>query len=179
MLIDLIMGRRSVRSYSEKSIEKEKILKCLEAARLAPSACNSQPWKFIVVDDSTLKDKLCDVAFSGPFSMNKFAKEAPVIIVVISERRKIFTAIAEFLRDTKYFLVDIGIACEHLILQAQELGLGTCWLGWFDERAVKKILNIPWNKKVDILISLGYPKDSETRQKKREELPNIASFNKY
>lgn len=152
---------------------------CLEAARLAPSASNSQPWRFIVVDDKQLKDKLCE-AFSGIYTMNSFCKEAPVIIVVVSEKTKFLTRIGGMFRGTKYYLIDIGIATEHLVLQAEELGLGTCWIGWFNERAIKPILNIPRSKKVDILIAMGYyDKAKILSEHGREPLENIASFNSY
>jgi len=79
-LPDLVKQRRSVRDFSDKPVEREKIMMCLEAARLAPSACNSQPWKFIVVDDPQIKQKLCNAAFSGVYTINSFCKKAPVIV---------------------------------------------------------------------------------------------------
>ncbi len=124
MLLDLIRKRRSVRNYLDKPIPKEDILKCIEAARLAPSACNAQPWKFIVIDDRELKSKVGEKAFSGLYSMNKFANTAPVFVVVISEKQKFLSAIGGYFRGTRYYLMDIGIACEHLILLAAELGIG-------------------------------------------------------
>lgn len=178
-ILETIKKRRSVRHYLDKPVEKEKIIQCLEAARLAPSACNAQPWKFIVVDEPDLKNRLCAVAFSGIYKINMFVKEAPVIIVVVSEKEKFLSKIGAYLRQTSYYLIDIGIAAEHLVLQAQELGLGSCWIGWFDERQVKKVLNIPKNKKVDILIALGYPKEDKPRDKERYSLEKISSFNRY
>ena len=186
-LLDLIKHRKSVRNFLDKPVEREKIMKCLEAARLAPSACNAQPWKFIVVDDGELKDKLCHAAFSGIYSVNSFCKKAPVIVVIVSERRRFLTAISRFisavggtLRRTKYYLIDIGIAGEHFVLQAEELGLGTCWVGWFNERAVKRILNIPRHKKIDILIALGYGHGEKSpAAHSRRPIDKIASFNSY
>lgn len=178
MLQDLISKRRSIRNYINKPIAKDDLLKCLEAARLAPSACNAQPWKFIVVDEPQLKDKLCARAFSGVYSINKFTKNAPVLVVVVSEREKFLTAMGGYFRGMKYYLVDIGIACEHLVLQAAELGIGSCWLGWFNEKAVKAILEIPKNKKVDIIISLGYY-EKVSPEKPRKSMQEISSFNRY
>jgi nitroreductase len=152
---------------------------CLEAARLAPSACNSQPWKFVVVDDSQLREKLCDAAFSGIYWMNSFCKMAPVIVVV-SEKSKFLARIGGMFRGTKYYLIDIGIAVEHFVLQAGELGLGTCWIGWFNEGAVKSVLNIPQHKKIDILIALGYYDMAKVHSEhNRELIDKIASFNSY
>ncbi|HUV56006.1 MAG TPA: nitroreductase family protein [Dehalococcoidales bacterium] len=179
-LLDLIKHRKSVRRFLDKPVEREKIMMCLEAARLAPSACNSQPWKFIVVDDRQLKDKLCESAFRGIYSMNTFCKMAPVMVVIISEKSKFLARIGGMFRSTKYYLIDIGIAGEHFVLQAEELGLGTCWIGWFNERAVKSVLNIPQEKKIDVLIALGYyDREKLGRPHSREPMNKIASFNSY
>ena len=179
-LLDLIKNRKSVRNFLDRPVEREKIMMCLEAARLAPSACNSQPWTFIVVDDKQLKEKLSNAAFSGIYSINAFCKMAPVIVVVISERSKFFAIAGGTFRGTKYYLVDIGIAGEHFVLQSEELGLGTCWIGWFNEEAVKSILNIPQHKKIDILIALGYyDREKLGPDHSREPIGKIASFNAY
>jgi len=179
-LIDLIRTRKSVRDFLDRPVEREKIMMCLEAARLAPSASNSQPWKFIVVDDGQLKNKLCEAAFSGIYFINAFCRTAPVIVVVISEKSKFLARIGGMFRGTKYYLIDIGIACEHLVLQAEDLGLGTCWIGWFNEKAVKSILNIPEHKKIDILIALGYyEREKLGREHSREPIDKISSFNSY
>jgi len=153
---------------------------CLEAARLAPSACNSQPWKFMVVDDEGLKKRLCKAAFGGIYSINSFCRTAPVIVAVVSERSRFLARIGGLFRGTKYYLIDIGIAVEHFVLEAEELGLGTCWIGWFDEEAVKAILNVPKTKKVDILIALGYYEQGKAVPgHMREPMDKIASFNSY
>ena len=186
-LLDLIKHRRSVRNFLDRPVEREKIMKCLEAARLAPSACNAQPWKFIVVDDEELKGKLCHAIFGGIYSLNSFCKKAPVIVVVVSERRRFLTATSQFLsaiggtlRRTKYYLIDIGIAVEHFVLQAEELGLGTCWVGWFDERAAKRILNIPQYKKIDIIVALGYYREEKASSRhSRRSVNGMSSFNSY
>lgn len=179
-LLDLIKHRRSVRNFLDRPVEREKILTCLEAARLAPSACNSQPWKFIIVDDIKLKNRLCRAAFGGVYAMNRFCKVAPVIVAVVSEQANYLSKIGSLLRGTKYYLIDIGIATEHFALQADELGLGTCWIGWFNERAVKSTLNIPKSKKVDILLALGYYDEEKIGSGHgREPLDKVSSFNRY
>ena len=179
-LLDLLKHRKSIRDFLDRPVERKKIMMCLEAARLAPSACNSQPWKFIVVDDRQLKDKLGDAAFRGIYSMNSFCKMAPVMVVVVSEKSKFLARIGGMFRGTKYYLIDIGVAIEHFVLQAEDLGLGTCWIGWFNERAVKSVLEIPHRKKIDILIALGYYDREETRSEhSREPIDKIASFNSY
>ncbi len=179
-LLDLIKHRKSVRDFLETPVEREKIMMCLEAARQAPSASNSQPWRFIVVDGKELKDRLCDAAFGGLYFINSFCKTAPVIVVVISEKSKFLARIGGMFRGTKYYLIDVGAACEHFVLEAEDLGLGTCWIGWFNERAVKSVLNIPKNKKIDILIALGYyDREKLGPEHEREPMDKIASFNSY
>ena len=179
-LLDLMKHRKSVREFLNIQVEREKLSTCLEAARISPSACNSQPWKFVIVDDKHLKNKLCKAAFHGIYFINAFCKTAPVIVVVVSEKSKFIARIGGVFRGTKYYLIDIGIACEHFVLQAEELGLGTCWIGWFDERAVKSTLNIPRNKKIDVLIALGYyDRDKLEPEHDREPLNNISSFNSF
>ncbi len=143
---------------------------CLEAARLAPSACNSQPWSFIVVDDEKIKNEIVKKALSGIYKMNDFVREASTLIVVLTEHSTYIARMGGQLRHVKYSLIDIGIACEHLILRAVELGLGTCWLGWFNEKAVKKVLGLPKSKKIDVMISLGYPEGADGKDKKRKSL---------
>ena len=179
-LLDLLKHRKSVREFLDRPVERDKIITCLEAARLAPSECNSQPWRFIIVDDRQLKDRLCDAAFGGIYSMNSFCKTAPVMVVVISEKSKFIARIGEMFRGTKYYLVDIGITCEHFVLQAEDLGLGTCWIGWFNERGVKSTLGIPQRKKIDMLIALGYyDREKLGPEHDREPMDKIASFNSY
>ena len=179
-LLDLIKHRKSVRNFRDKPVEREKLMMCLEAARLAPSASNAQPWRFIIVDDKQLKDKLCKAAFSGIYSLSSFCKTAPVIVGVISERSKFLTRLGGILRGTRLNLIDIGIAGEHFVLQAEDLGLGTCWIGWFNERAVKTVLNIPQRKKIDILIALGYyDREKLGPDHGRKPIDKMASFNSY
>ena len=178
MLLEVFNKRRSVRAYKPDAVEKEKVDSCIEAARLAPSACNSQPWHFIIVNDPDLKSRLCEAAFSGVYSMNSFVKQAPVVLAIVSERKIFLNIVGKYLRNTDYYLTDIGIAGEHFCLQATYLGLGTCWLGWFNEKGVKKTLGIPSSKKVDYLISLGYPDDQQP-EKIRKTTSQMSSVNRY
>ena len=177
-LMELVRQRRSVRRYSDRPVAKEDILKCLEAARLAPSACNSQPWHFIVIDDPALRTRIAGRIFTGIYSMNKFAQEAPVLVAVVSERSRLLASLGGQVRDTRYRLVDLGIATEHFILQAEELGIGSCWIGWFDEKALKQELMLPFGKKIDVVISLGYPREEKIVPRMRKPLEEISSFNK-
>lgn len=177
-LLELIHTRQSDRAYLPNPIEKEKLDRIIEAGRLAPSACNAQPWKFIIVNDSELKNKIADCTSSKVLGMNHFTKQAPIHVVIVEEKAN-FTSNAGSLIKGKHFpLIDIGIAAEHICLQASAEGLGSCMLGWFDEPKVKKLLNIPKSKKVPLIITLGYPA-SETREKRRKEIDTIHNYNTY
>ena len=173
--LDLVNKRRSVRKYKNVPVARELVDKCLEAARLAPSACNSQPWSFIVIDTEKTKNEIVEKALSGIHGINTFAKTAPVIVVVITEKANFASQMGSLAKGTEYNRIDIGITAGHFALQAAELGLGTCIMGWFDEKAVKKILGIPAGKKIDILITLGYP-ESEEGQKVRKSIDEIRKF---
>jgi nitroreductase len=177
--LELAQLRQSVRAYKNTPVEREKIERCLEAARLAPSACNAQPWKFIVVDEPALKDAVAKETFSTVVSFNKFTIQAPVMIVIVTEPPNLTSRLDGMIKDKPFNLMDVGMAVEHLCLQAVEEGLGTCILGWFDEKAVKKLLNIPKNKRVDLIVCMGYPESDNVRVKSRKELAQMVSYNKY
>ena len=177
---ELIKIRQSVRSYSGKPVEKEKIEKCLEAARLAPSASNSQPWKYIVVDEEELKNKVADATFDKVVKFNKFVLQAPVIIVIVLEKPKLITQIGGEIKKREWPFMDIGITSEHFCLQAAELGLGTCMIGWFNQKRIQELLNIPKKKTIGLLITLGYaPDDYALRKKSRKEKSEVIGYNKY
>jgi nitroreductase len=177
--IDLVKIRFSVRAYSKKTVEKEKIKRCLEAARLAPSACNAQPWHFIVADKPELVKSLAEKALLAFSKMNRFAVQAPVIVAVIGEKPNATSQIGSVMKNKPLYLIDLGIAAEHFSLQAVEEGLGSCLPGWYDEKAVRKLLNVPKRKRVFLLITLGYPGNSEIPEKRRKDFDSIVSWNGY
>ncbi|MDE7378669.1 MAG: nitroreductase family protein [Paraprevotella sp.] len=172
---ELVQMRQSDRKYEQRPVDRELVVKCLEAARMAPSACNSQPWKFVVVDDPELARKMGE--YAAGLGMNKFARECPVVVAVVLEKMNFMAGIGSVIKDKEYSLLDVGIAVEHFCLQAAELGLGTCIMGWFDEKNVKKLLGIG-NRRVPLLISLGYPA-APTRKKARKDIEKMSSWNKY
>jgi len=173
---ELINKRQSVRKYKNEVVPAEAIAACIEAARLAPSACNAQPWKFIVVDDPALKQQVGEAAAS--LMMNKFCPTAPCIVAVVLEKPNVMSAVGSVLKNKEYTLMDIGIAAEHFCLQATDLGLGTCMIGWFNEKRVQQLLGIPKSKRIPLLITLGYPDDSP-RVKTRKTTDQICSRNRY
>ena len=179
-LQELINIRQSVRKYTDKPVEPEKIEKIIEAVHLAPSACNSQPWKIIIVDEPELKNEVAKATFSKTISFNKFALEAPVIAVLVIEKAKLIAQIGGSIKNMEYPQIDIGIAASHFCLQAAEQGLGTCMIGWFDEKKIRQLLKIPEKRKIGLLITLGYPpEDYKVRKKIRKPVDEICGFNKY
>lgn len=172
---DLAKNRQSDRKYKEQPVEREKIIQCLETARLSPSANNSQPWKFVVVDDRDKKDQIADCSIG--LGMNKFTHQCPVIVAVVLEKQNFMSTIGSMIKNKDYCLFDIGIAVNQFCLQAADLGLGTCIIGWFDEKKIKKILGVR-NRRVPLLISLGYP-DAPVRNKIRKSLDEISAWNEY
>ncbi|MDD2462663.1 MAG: nitroreductase family protein [Desulfobulbus sp.] len=177
----LLLTRQSVRRYSDKPVEPEKIKQLIEAVRLAPSASNSQPWKLILVTEPALREQVANATFSTLVSFNKFVPQAPVLAVLVIEKPKVITQIGGRLKERDFPLIDIGIAAEHFCLQATELGLGTCMLGWFDEPTVQRLLHIPKNRRIGLLITLGYDADQTAppRTKRRKSSEEMCSFNRY
>ncbi len=177
---ELISIRQSVRKYQCIPVEPEKIAKLIEAVHLSPSACNSQPWRLIIVDEPGLKNEVAKTTFNAAIAFNKFAVEAPVIAVLVIEKAKLIAQIGGSLKNQEYPMYDIGIAAAHFCLQAAELGLGTCIIGWFDEKKIRQLLHIPEKRKIGLVITLGYaPEEYKQRQKIRKPVEEIFRFNVY
>ena len=138
MMLELISSRQSDRSYTDRIVEKEKIERIVEAGRLAPSACNAQPWKFVVVTDPALLKEVSNAASEPVLKMNLFVSQAPVIIVVVREKPNFSSKIGGKIMKKDYSHIDIGIASENICLQARAEGLGSCMIGWFDEEKVRR-----------------------------------------
>jgi nitroreductase len=178
--LSLINKRQSVRKYIDRPVEEDKLQRCLEAARLAPSASNSQPWKFVVVTDPELVQKVAKETIGPLSSFNNFVPQAPVIVAIVIEKMKVLTKLGAAVQDREYPLIDIGIAASQFCLQAAEEGLGTCMLGWFNEKPIKELLSIPKDRRIGLLITLGYaPDDYHQRQKIRKKAEETISYNSY
>ena len=175
----LVFERRSVRRFLDKTVSRDTVLACLDAARLAPSATNVQPWRFIVIDDPKVKDAFSAEVFSGIYSQTKFAAAAPVLVLILSRPDVFANRIGKQLQRIAFHLIDIGIGGEHLVLAAQEAGLGTCWIGWFNPRRARRFFKIPRAYQPVAIIALGYHEKTEPRDKKRKALDEIAWFNKF
>ena len=152
---ETVAGRHSVRTYRPEPVPNELILQCLEAARAAPSWRNGQCWRFIVVQDRTTIEKLAGQRVYG-YPINAWLKTAPVVIVACADPRD-----SGQHGDLPYWAVDTAIAMEHLVLAATALGLGTCWIGGFDEQSVRAVVAVPEPIRVVAYTPLGYGADSE------------------
>jgi nitroreductase len=177
-MLEHILRRQSDRKYSDLPVEDEKLERILEAARMAPSACNAQPWKFVVVNDPEKLGRLSKAASAKVLGMNMFVEQAPVLIVIVRESPNLSSKVGGAIKRKDYSHIDIRIATAYISLQAAAEGLGSCILGWFDEKEVRSILGIPGSKRVDLIISIGYSL-SEYRQKRRKPKEITVSFNKY
>jgi len=168
-IFEAISKRRSIRGYSEKEIEEDKLEKVLEAARLAPSASNRQEWRFVVVKDAKVRKRLSEAAKS-----QMFVAQAPVVIAACAQ-----TDNHEMTCGQKCYPIDVAIAIEHMVLVATAQGLGTCWIGAFFEDEVRKILNIPDEIRVVELLCIGYPKEELGPAKERLPLESIVKKEKW
>ena len=173
-MLEQIKNRRSIRRYLDKPVDDEKIMRLLESARLAPSGDNTQPWHFIVIKSEEVRQKLVKVS-----NNQKWMLTAPVFIVCVADIRTRIGDSMEMLLDEnspqlelKQIIRDTSIAVEHIVLEANNLGLGTCWVAWFTQEEIRSVLNIPSDKYVVCLLTLGYASESpkERPRKKIEEM---------
>jgi nitroreductase len=169
-VLDIIRTRRSVRKYKDDPVPEEVLARVLEAVRLAPSAKNLQPWKFIVVRDRATKRMLAKAAFD-----QYFMSDADVVIAACGFPEKAYPRQGRYMNS---WPIDVTIAFEHLILQAEEEGLGTCWIGAFDEAEVKAVLGVPEEVRVLAMTPLGRP-DESPRERGRKSLEEIVSYEKF
>lgn len=177
--LEFVSTRQSDRVFDpDKPVEREKLERILQAVQLAPSACNAQPWRLIVVDEPELKNKIADATSSRVLGMNHFTKQAPVHIVLVEENVNLSSGIGGLVKRKDYAQYDLGIATAHLVLAAHAEGLGSCIIGWFNEARMREFLNIPKSKRVVLDVVLGYS-TQPFREKKRKSLEEIISFNRY
>jgi nitroreductase len=175
--LDLARRRQSDRGFSDRKVARAQIDLCIESASVAPSACNSQPWFFVVVDDPILLRGVADAL--QEMGMNRFAVSAPVLVAVVAEKPALLPRLGGLIKDKPYYLMDIGMAVENFCLQAADEGLGTCIIGWFDEPKVRELLGIPKTRRVPLVIALGYPGDPTERPKVRKTPDETRAFNRY
>jgi len=182
-LFDAIKTRRSVRKYLDTPVEDEKLLQILEAVRMAPSWANFQCWKFIVVKERATKEKISELSYVESFfsplgykanPAKKALAEAPVVIVACADPSK-----SGVLWDQHYYMTDLGIACQNLMLAARGLGLGTVFVGVFDEGRLRELLSIPLNIRVVGLFPIGYPVEDKKDGPPRKELNEFVFYENW
>ena len=167
-VLEVIKNRGSIRRYRDRPIPKDEMLKILEAARLAQSAANRQPWQFIVVTEPSVKQRLVYTAGN-----QSFVGEAAAVVVCLANPEE-SAKVGSF----DGFLIDLAIAIENIALTAWDLDIGSCWIGAFNEAKVKELLDVPENLRVVSLVTLGYP-DEKPRAKRRKDLREIIHYEKY
>jgi nitroreductase len=170
---DIVSARHSVRAFDpSRPVPQEAILAMCEAARLAPSACNAQVWRFIAVTDPKLRGQICTQGM-GPILRNKFMRDAPLIMVGCADLDIIANKIGTKFTGIEYYQLDMGIAMEHIVLKATELGLGTCWVGWINEDNLRAVLGIPKRVRVMALIAVGYSTETAPPKQPRKAMKKI------
>ena len=174
----LVLSRQSDRSYLERPVESDKLSRILECARMAPSACNAQPWHIIVVSDPEIRNTIAEATSEKILGMNHFTKQSPLQLVIVEEAANFSSGFGGWVKRRHFPLIDIGIIASHICLAAADEGLGSCMIGWFDEKKVKKALDVPSSKRIQLIITLGYPA-SKTRNKTRKQISEVVSYNGY
>ncbi|PWM23719.1 MAG: NAD(P)H nitroreductase [Oscillospiraceae bacterium] len=178
-LLELVQSRQSCRSFDpSRPVEREKLTACLQAACLAPSACNSQPWRYIAVDEPDRLPQLA--ACLQETGMNRFTGDARAFVVVVEGRQNLPARMGSSMNNQPFSGLDIGLSVGHLILSATDLGLGSCVIGWFNERKLKMLLGIPKTRRIRLVICLGYAKPEDPlREKNRRDFDETVSFNHF
>lgn len=175
--LQLAEQRQSDRAFVPgKKIEREVLERILQAVRLAPSACNGQPWHFTVVTDDALLPEVGRATSS--LGMNKFVKDASALVLITHEGTNITSKLGCGIKDKDFPIMDIGIASAYIALAAEDEGIGSCILGWFDETKIKELVGIPKKKRLMLIVALGYAAKPK-RKKVRKELDKVVSFEKY
>ena len=175
--LELAAARQSDRAYEAgRVIGREVLGRILEAGRLAPSACNGQPWHFTVVTEPALLVEVGKATSS--LGMNRFVKDASALVLITLEPTNITSKLGCGIKDKDFPMMDLGIASAYITLAAEDEGVGSCILGWFDEKKIKELVGIPQKKRLMLIISLGY-NTKPKRRKIRKEFDKVVSFEKY
>ena len=175
-----IENRRSVRKYTSKKVEREALMQVLESARLAPSGSNTQPWNFIIVESQEMKEKIAAADHD-----QKWMLAAPVFIVCVADiccrlepKPDMYIDEESLEPEVKMIIRDTAITIEHILLEAEHLGLATCWTGWFDQKDMRPVLNIPNDKYVCGVITVGYA-DENPAQRPRRKMEDMVRYEKW
>ncbi|MDF7823084.1 nitroreductase family protein [Pontiellaceae bacterium B12227] len=173
--IELVKHRTSCRTYDPRPVPREHLELMLEAARLAPSACNKQPWRFAVAESAEVRQRLVQDTLRVGIEM-KWAGNAGAIIAIGVVRKGMVHKVGTKISGVEYPQMDLGIAGEHLVLQAEELGLGTCWIGWIKQKPIREIVGWPKSIEPMGLITVGWPASNERKTRPRYSMDEIVKW---
>ena len=177
--LELASRRYSCRSYQTSPVSREQIDYCLQAARLAPSSCNSQSWHFVVVDEAEKLEIVANCLTDPVTGINRFAVQAAAFILLLEGAENLPSRVGGLCKNHEFTQTTLGIAAAHICLAATDCGLGSCILGWFNERKLKKTLSIPTTKRIRMVIALGHPSSQEIPEKDRKPLEELVDYNGY
>lgn len=180
--LEIMKTRRSCRSFIPgKEVSRENLLKIIEAGRLSPSGCNSQPWKFIVVDSPEAKEKLCDaIVVENGMTGAPWRHQVSAFIILVEQPAKVMPSVEAHYHSTQRFAPgDIGAACMNMCHEAHSLGLATCMIGMNDQQKMEDFFGIPHGRDVRLVLAIGYAAENTTVNKIRKPLDEICSFNTW
>ena len=172
---DLIQRRESCRNFDpNRSVEKEKLQRCAEAAWIAPSACNGQPWKYLIVTNPELNEKLRPLMME--LGMNKFVKNCPAFAVVLEEATVLKVSLSQKFKDQDFAPIDVAFSASQFCYAATEQGLSTCIIGWHNEPKIRELFGLAGNERVRMVLAVGYAKTDALREKKRKPIDDVVTY---
>lgn len=180
--LEMMRQRKSCRSFDpEKQVSREDLLKIVEAGRLSPSGCNSQPWKFIVIDSAEAKEKLCDaIVVENGATGAPWRHQVSAFIILVEQEAKVMPLVLKHYQDSQRFAPgDIGAACMNMCHEAFTLGLGTCMIGVNDQEKMEKYFGIPHGCEARVVLAVGYAVDNSPVKKIRKPLEEVCCFNEW
>ncbi len=172
---DLIARRESCRNFDpNRPVEKEKLQRCAEAAWIAPSACNGQPWKYLIVTNPELNEKLRPLMME--LGMNKFVKNCPAFAVVLEEATVLKVSLSQKFKDQDFAPIDVAFSASQFCYAATEQGLSTCIIGWHNEQKIRELFGLPKSTRVRLILAIGYAANDTLREKKRKPIEDVITF---
>ena len=172
---DLIARRESCRNFDpNRPVEKEKLQRCAEAAWIAPSACNGQPWKYLIVTNPELNEKLRPLMME--LGMNKFVKNCPAFAVVLEEATVLKVSLSQKFKDQDFAPIDVAFSASQFCYAATEQGLSTCIIGWHNEQKIRELFGLPKTTRVRLILAIGYAADETLRKKQRKPIDDVIRF---
>ena len=173
--MDLVKRRESCRNFDpNRMVEREKLERCAQAAWLAPSACNSQPWKYLIVTNPEYVQKLRPLM--QELGMNKFVSQCPAFVVVLEEPTRLKVSVSSKFKDQDFAPIDLGLSTSQFCYEATEQGLSTCIIGWHNEPKIKELFNIDKASRVRLVLCVGYAASGELREKKRKPMEQVFQY---